>query len=57
MKQHTYRVTVEHLADVDGNPPSSATPLVFQVGNHDDISEAILGQALFVRERGRLEYA
>lgn len=41
MKQHTYRVTVEHLADADGNPLPSATPLIFEVGNHDDISDIV----------------
>ena len=36
MKQHRYRVTVEHLADAQGNP-SSHQPLVFEAGSHDDI--------------------
>jgi len=41
MKQHKYRITVEHLADLDGNPPASSTPLVFEVGNHDDINDIV----------------
>lgn len=36
MKQHRYRVTLEHLADAQGTP-SSHEPLRFEVGNHDDI--------------------
>jgi hypothetical protein len=36
MKQHLYRVTLEHLADVKGEP-STHQPLQFEVGNHDDI--------------------
>lgn len=37
MKQHRYRVTVEHLADAGGNPSTYERPLTFDVGNHDDI--------------------
>jgi hypothetical protein len=36
MKQHRYRITLEHLADAQGNP-SSRAPLRFEAGNHDDI--------------------
>ena len=36
MKQHRYRVTLEHLADPQGTP-STHEPLQFEVGNHDDI--------------------
>lgn len=42
MKQHRYRITLEHLADADGTP-SSHEPLRFEVGNHDDII-AIVGR-------------
>jgi uncharacterized protein DUF3861 len=36
MKQHTYRITIEHLADQDGSPV--ATPaFTFLARNHDDI--------------------
>lgn len=35
MKQHRYRITVEHLADAKGAPSTHA--LRFEVGNHDDI--------------------
>lgn len=36
MKQHRYRVTLEHLADAQG-ASSTHAPLQFEVGNHDDI--------------------
>jgi hypothetical protein len=36
MKQHRFRITVEHLADSQGTP-STSEPLQFEVGNHDDI--------------------
>lgn len=35
MKQHRYRVTLEHLADADG--ASHRPPLRFEVENHDEI--------------------
>jgi len=37
MKQHRYRITVEHLATADGSPPDSGAPLQFEVGAHDEI--------------------
>ncbi|MDC7709869.1 DUF3861 domain-containing protein [Vogesella indigofera] len=37
MKQHQYRITVEHLARADGSPSPYAAPLQFAVGNHDDL--------------------
>lgn len=37
MKQHQYRITVEHLADQNGNASTYSTPLQFETGNHDDI--------------------
>ena len=37
MKQHRYRITVEHLADAQGEPSSHTAPLQFEVGTHDDI--------------------
>jgi hypothetical protein len=37
MKQHRYRITVEHLADAKGQPSSYESPLQFEVGNHDDL--------------------
>lgn len=37
MKQHRYRITVEHLLDAKGAPSQYETPLQFDVGNHDDI--------------------
>lgn len=36
MKQHRYRVTLEHLTDA-ASAGSSHEPLQFEVGNHDDI--------------------
>lgn len=36
MKKHQYRVTVEYLADADGNPVDAA-PLTFSAPNHDDV--------------------
>ena len=40
MKKHLYRITVEHLADADGNS-GSAAPLQFEVANHDEILSVI----------------
>jgi len=37
MKQHHYRITVEHLSDIDGQPVPLPATLQFEVGNHDDI--------------------
>ncbi|PWC14104.1 DUF3861 domain-containing protein [Brenneria roseae subsp. americana] len=37
MKQHQYRITIEHLADKNGVPPVEDKQLQFEVGNHDDI--------------------
>lgn len=37
MKQHRYRVSVEHLCDARGAPSTYAEPLRFETGNHDDI--------------------
>ncbi|WP_430459652.1 DUF3861 domain-containing protein [Thalassolituus sp. LLYu03] len=48
MKQHQYRITVEHLADANGNPSTYDKPLTFNAGNHDDIFRVVE----FVRARG-----
>ncbi len=40
MKQHQYRITVEHIADKEGNA-IDREPLQFQAPNHDDIFEII----------------
>ncbi len=53
MKQHRYRVTVEHLALPDGSPPPTAESLSFETGNHDDIL-AIVAR---MRQRGELPEA
>lgn len=37
MKQHRYRITVEHLADKDGQPPATPASLTFEALNHDEI--------------------
>ncbi|MFV7706826.1 DUF3861 domain-containing protein [Shewanella algae] len=37
MKQHKYRISVEHLEDQNGLPSSYQQALKFEVGNHDDI--------------------
>ena len=37
MKQHRYRVTLDHLADAKGEPSTYDAPLRFEVGNHDDV--------------------
>ncbi|TBV12925.1 DUF3861 domain-containing protein [Stutzerimonas kirkiae] len=49
MKQHRYRITVEHLADAQGDPSAYDQPLCFEVGNHDDIF------AIVERSRGRAD--
>ncbi|WP_312343156.1 DUF3861 domain-containing protein [Stutzerimonas nitrititolerans] len=41
MKQHRYRVTVEHLSDAQGAPSKYKQPLSFEVGNHDDIFDIV----------------
>lgn len=51
MKQHRYRVTVEHLSDPQGAPSAYADALQFEVGNHDDIF-AIVAR---MRQRGDLD--
>mgnify|MGYP003351985049 CR=1 FL=1 len=37
MKQHQFRITVEHIADKDGQPPAAPQTLQFVTGNHDEI--------------------
>ncbi|MCC9596143.1 MULTISPECIES: DUF3861 domain-containing protein [unclassified Rubrivivax] len=41
MRQHRYRITVEHLADADGNLPGNTAPLVFEAGSHDNILQIV----------------
>ncbi|KAF1051418.1 MAG: hypothetical protein GAK43_02418 [Stenotrophomonas maltophilia] len=53
MKQHRYRVTVEHLADADGQPSTHREPLCFEARNHDDLYR-VLG---LVRRRGDFDEA
>src|SRR5688572_30544686 len=40
MKQHRYRITLEHMATAKGEPGTHA-PLVFEARNHDDLFEII----------------
>ena len=40
MKQHRFRLTLEHLADQDGQPVADE-PLVFQAPNHDNIFDIV----------------
>ncbi|TCP91289.1 uncharacterized protein DUF3861 [Cricetibacter osteomyelitidis] len=40
MKQHQYRITVEHLTDEQGNAVQAA-PLQFNAPNHDNIFQII----------------
>ena len=40
MKQHQFRLTLEHLADQDGQPVADE-PLVFQAPNHDNIFDIV----------------
>ena len=37
MKQHTYEVTLKHIADAQGNPLNYTDTLSFNTYNHDDI--------------------
>lgn len=46
MKQHRYRITLEHLADAKGGPGANA-PLTFEARNHDDLF------AIIERMRGK----
>lgn len=48
MRQHRYRITVEHISDAEGLPSSYDAPIQFEIGNHDDI-HAIVQR---LRERG-----
>jgi Domain of Unknown Function with PDB structure (DUF3861) len=50
MKQHRYRITIDHLALPDGSTPPAAAALVLEVGNHDELS-SIVSRA---RQRGDL---
>lgn len=37
MKQHTYEVTLKHIADTQGSPSTYTDILSFNTYNHDDI--------------------
>ena len=37
MKQHQYYVTLQHLADAQGNPSRYTEKIEFNTGNHDDL--------------------
>lgn len=53
MKQHRYRITLEHLADAEGQPSIHDTPLQFEVRNHDDLFAVVER----VRQRGDFDDA
>lgn len=41
MKQHTYEVTLKHIADAQGNPSNYTDTLSFNTYNHDDIFKVL----------------
>lgn len=41
MKQHQYRITIEHIADAQGQPITEEKALTFTAGNHDEIFSII----------------
>ena len=41
MKQHKYKISVEHIADATGNPSTYAEALEFTTYNHDDIFKVL----------------
>ncbi|MGC3964144.1 MAG: DUF3861 domain-containing protein [Rhodocyclaceae bacterium] len=51
MKQHRYRITVEHIADAKGNPIDGAAPLQFEARNHDELLSIVER----VRSRGEFD--
>lgn len=59
MKQHQYYVTVQHLADAQGNPSTYTEKLEFNTGNHDDIFVVLqkLQQAELFDERTTQSFA
>ncbi|MCP1771444.1 hypothetical protein J2T38_000236 [Neisseria perflava] len=48
MKKHQYRISVEHIADKEGNPVERE-PLQFEAANHDDIFRIVS----FMKDSGR----
>ena len=50
MKKHQYRVTVEHVADKEGNP-IQREPLQFSAPNHDDSFEIVAR----IKQRGDMD--
>ena len=50
MKQHSYRITVEHIADAKG-APVTVESLVFAARNHDDLFSIVARS----RSSGRLD--
>ena len=41
MKQHTYEVTLKHIADAQGNPSTYTDTLSLNSYNHDDIFKVL----------------
>ena len=48
MKQHQYRITIEHLTLPDGMAAPASAPLVLEVGSHDNLAD-IVARALSKR--------
>lgn len=60
MKQHQYHITVQHVADVKGQPSTYTQPLEFNTGNHDDIFaivERLKNAKLFEDEQTSISFA
>ena len=54
MKQHHYKITVEHIADSKGQPSTYAAPMIFDAYNHDDlfkVLEKIQEKNLFAEDK------
>lgn len=41
MKQHEYKITIEHIKDAKGQPSTYAEAVQFKAFNHDDIFKII----------------
>ncbi|MBU3846458.1 MAG: DUF3861 domain-containing protein [Candidatus Acinetobacter avistercoris] len=41
MKQHEYKISVEHIADAKGNPSTYTEALEFTAYNHDDLFKVL----------------
>ena len=41
MKQHHYKITVEHVTDAKGEPSTYDAPMIFDAYNHDDLFKVL----------------